>query len=710
MFAALISLTLSACGESNGPGTTASNTPGSPSNPVPSGEGSEAPSAGSPNTSGSGGSSQVQPSVTSSGVAHNSASVGSVLPPDTSSPPASSTNTPPPAVSVPQESEVTQPSQAVSPFIVVDQFGYLPDSEKIAVLRDPDTGFDAADAYTWGTNYQVIDATSGAVALEVAPVQWNGGAVDEDSGDRAAWVDFSQLTAPGVYFVLDVDADVRSDLFRVAPDVYNGVLRHAFRTFFYQRAGFAKTAAFAGDAWADGASHLGPGQDANARLYGATDDASTERDLSGGWYDAGDYNRYTPWTAEYIVTLLRMYEEAPSAFGDDFGIPESANGISDVLDEARFGLTHLVKTQSESGGCISVLGVGSASPPSAATDPSVYGPETTNATIRAGIAFAWAARVFADLDASLAADLFERAERAWDFAEANPDLVFTNSGKVAAGEQQSSPEEVKLFQAGLAVALYRAGGDAKYKVFFETNYDQLGLQMLSGYNAAWQLQLTEFYLDYTLMSDADPTVKDTILSAFNSTLESADNLGMLSEKQDPYLAYIADYTWGSNAHKSRTGVLFYDVISFATDAAAAQDARVAAERYIHYLHGVNPLGLVYLSNMGPSGAYKSASSFFHTWFADGSERWDEVGVSTYGPAPGFLTGGPNPSYDWDGVCPGNELCPAERPTPPYGQPAAKSYADFNTSWPTNSWAVTENSNGYQVYYLRLLSKFVNPRP
>jgi endoglucanase len=356
------------------------------------------------------------------------------------------------------------------------------------------------------------------------------------------------------------------------------------------------------------------------------------------------------------------------------------------------------------------LGVGSASPPSLATDPSVYGPETTNATIRAGIAFAWAARVFADLDASLAADLFERAERAWDFAEANPDLVFTNSGKVAAGEQQSTPEEVKLFQAGLAVALYRAGGDAKYKVFFETNYDQLGLQMLSGYNAAWQLQLTEFYLDYTLMSDADPTVKDTILSAFNSTLESADNLGMLSEKQDPYLAYVADYTWGSNAHKSRTGVLLYDVISFATDAAAAPNARVAAERYIHYLHGVNPLGLVYLSNMGASGAYKSASSFFHTWFADGSERWDEVGVSTYGPAPGFLTGGPNPSYDWDGVCPGNDLCPAERPTPPYGQPAAKSYADFNTSWPTNSWAVTENSNGYQVYYLRLLSKFVIPRP
>ena len=83
-----------------------------------------------------------------------------------------------------------------------------------------------------------------------------------------------------------------------------------------------------------------------------------------------------------------------------------------------------------------------------------------------------------------------------------------------------------------------------------------------------------------------------------------------------------------------------------------------------------------------------------------------VGVSTYGPPPGFLTGGPNASYDWDAACPGNAACPAERPVPPYGQPAQKSYLDFNTSWPVNSWAVTENSNGYQVYYLRLLAKFV----
>lgn len=609
---------------------------------------------------------------------------------------------------VPEESEVTPPSEPVSPFLVVDQFGYLEDSEKIAVLRDPDVGFDAAESYTPAASYQIKDAVSGETVLELEPAAWNGGAVHGQSGDRAFWLDFSALEEPGVYYILDPEAGVRSDLFRIASDVYRRVFRHALRTFYYQRAGFAKETPYAEEGWTDAASHVGPGQDTEARLFGQEGNASTERDLSGGWYDAGDYNRYTPWTADYVVTLLRMYEETPSIFGDDLGIPESGNGVPDVLDEARFGLAHLEKLQLDSGGCLSVLGVGSGSPPSAATDPSVYGPETTNATIRAGLAFAWGARIFATSDPTYATSLLERAERAWTFAEENPNLVFNNSGNVAAGEQQSSAEDVLLYQLGFAVALHRAGAEgADYKSFFEESYDSAGLQLLGGYNAAWQLQFTEYYLDYAALPDADEAIAAEIQDAFRSTITSGDNLGILEENQDAYLAHVADYTWGSNAHKSRTGCLLYDLVQYDLDPARNADARSAAARYVHYLHGVNPLGLVYLSNMGSVGAQQSVTTFFHSWFADQSPEWDEVGISTYGPPPGFLAGGPNPSYDWDGVCPGQELCPAARPSPPYGQPAQKSYAQFNDSWPVNSWSVTENSNGYQVYYLRLLAKFVH---
>lgn len=80
-----------------------------------------------------------------------------------------------------------------------------------------------------------------------------------------------------------------------------------------------------------------------------------------------------------------------------------------------------------------------------------------------------------------------------------------------------------------------------------------------------------------------------------------------------------------------------------------------------------------------------------------------------GPPPGYLVGGPNPSYDWAGCCPsgcGTGECTAESVSPPKGQPDQKSYKDFNAGWPLGSWSVTEPSDGYQVKYIRLLSKFV----
>ncbi len=198
--------------------------------------------------------------------------------------------------------------------------------------------------------------TTAGEVLAGSPAVWKGGVEDASSGDRAWWFDFSQVTVPGDYYVLDVEKNVRSAVFRIGDDVYRDVLRHAVRTFFYQRAGFAKEARYAGEGWADGASHIGPLQDKNCRLYNRPADASTERDLSGGWYDAGDYNKYTNWTAEYVIELLRAYDDTPAVFTDDFSIPESGNGIPDILDETKWGMDWLVRMQNPDGSVLSIVG------------------------------------------------------------------------------------------------------------------------------------------------------------------------------------------------------------------------------------------------------------------------------------------------------------------------------------------------------------------
>ena len=161
------------------------------------------------------------------------------------------------------------------------------------------------------------------------------------------------------------------------------------------------------------------------------------------------------------------------------------------------------------------------------------------------------------------------------------------------------------------------------------------------------------------------------------------------------------------------GLSFYNHQTYELEGADARDSDNIALGYIHYLHGVNPLGKVYLSNMGDYGAKDSVDSFYHSWFSHGSPHWDSVSESSFGPASGFLVGGPNPSYSWDACCPdscggsgNNAMCGTAPLSPPADQPPAKSYKDFNNSWPLNSWAVTENHNDYQVAYLLLLSKFV----
>jgi endoglucanase len=610
------------------------------------------------------------------------------------------------------------------PIIVVDQFGYLPGAEKIAVVRDPQTGFDATTDFTPGSSYAVIDATSGAFVWTGAVTAWGDGATHAVSGDRAYWLDFSSLDTPGTYYVLDVEKNERSPVFRIADDVYREVLRHAVRTFFYQRAGQAKPVPYAEAAWADGASHVGPLQDHHARRYDAPGDATTERDVWGGWYDAGDYNKYTSWTASYILEMLRAYEEHPTAFTDDFGIPESGNGVPDILDEARFGLDYLTRLQGPDGSLLSVVGEAAGSPPSMATGPTLYGTANTSGTLAAAAAFAAGARVFAGISTgdfpAFAAGLAARAVHAFDWAEANPAVIFPNNDAafgtagLASGQQEVGDSGRVAYRIGAAVQLFRLTGSSSYSAIVDQLHTQLQL-IRSTYAYPFEVARQDMLLDYADAPGATAAVRDVIRSKYRTSVTTgADNLPAHTTSKDPYLAHMKDYVWGSNSTKANQGNLFWAMVTHAIDPAQDATLRRVAARYVHYLHGTNPFGLVYLSNMASAGATRSVTAIFHTWFNENSARFGRVTASTPGPAPGFLAGGPNPSYALDSCCPRNcggvwdsSKCDPAGVTPPLGQPPMKSYRDWNGNWPQNSWSITENSCGYQIAYIRLLSKYVN---
>jgi hypothetical protein len=163
----------------------------------------------------------------------------------------------------------------------------------------------------------------------------------------------------------------------------------------------------------------------------------------------------------------------------------------------------------------------------------------------------------------------------------------------------------------------------------------------------------------------------------------------------------AEYNWGSNRNKAYAGVHNFDFATFNINSAQQALYKEVGQSYLHYLHGINPMGIVMLSNMYEYGADSSANEIYHSWY-NHNTIWDNAKTSSKGPAPGYLTGGPNPDYgSWYGV---NTL------VPPFGQPRQKAYRDWNTGWNGSadeaSWSITEPSIHNQAVYVSLLARTI----
>lgn len=601
-------------------------------------------------------------------------------------------------------------------FIKVDQFGYKPNDEKIAVIANPITGYNNTTPFSPGTTYQVREWTTNIVVFTGSITPWNAGATQTQSGDKVWHFNFSSLTTPGSYYIFDVTNNVGSYRFEISTCVYNNVMKAAVRMFYYQRCGMAKAFPFADTGFVDGVCHKGTQQDTDCRLYNNTN-VSTSKDLSGGWHDAGDYNKYVNFAYSPLIDMLLAYEYNPTVFSDDYNLPESGNGIPDLLDEVKYELDWFMKMQGNDSSLISVIGGGSASPNSADVAFRRYGPPTTAASLTGAAAFALAAIQFNAIgQTTYAASLQSRAIKAWHWANNHPNITFYNAGTLAAGEQQTSAYDTDMRKLGGAIYLYALTGNNFYRTYVDANVPNAHLIMWT-YAYPFEAVEQDALLYYTKTPGATTAIRNQIINSYSVSMQTnnADNLPAHINKTDAYRAWMANnnYTWNSNQTKSKQGIMFLLMNQYNLNSANSTNYTNAASGFVHYMHGVNPNTKVYLSNMKKYGAENYVKQFYHSWFKDGSALWDEEGVSTYGPAPGYIPGGPNPSYSLASCCPStcgsaanNALC-LTNVTPPMGQPIQKSYKDFNNDWPVNSWEITEAGIYTNAAYVRMLSKFIS---
>ena len=261
---------------------------------------------------------------------------------------------------------VAPPQGTLSGALRIDNFGWRPADTKVAVLL--------AQA---GAAVQLIDASTGASVgnfTSSSPLQ-----TDAYSGDGYSTVDFSAFSTSGDYYLYVPSLNVRSYGFRISEDIYDVVGAASVKAYYFQRCNHDKALPFATDAllgysaggqWVDGACHAtdanapaGPGSANNGLL-----------DVHGGWHDAGDYQK-TLW-GRGVPQMLFAYEVNPGAWTDgQLHIPESGNGIPDLLDEVRWELDFYVRMQRPDGHFMTSTKGNNAtvtSPPSASNEGRVY--------------------------------------------------------------------------------------------------------------------------------------------------------------------------------------------------------------------------------------------------------------------------------------------------------------------------------------------------
>ena len=603
---------------------------------------------------------------------------------------------------LPKNIQAQSTSPAIS-YIKIDQFGYKENAEKVAVISNPQVGFNSELEFTPGTMYQLRNWNTNAIVYSGAISQWNGGTVHDQSGDAGWWFDFSSVTTPGDYYVFDPTHNVRSHRFVIDDEVYELVLKSAVRAFFYNRCGMAKQAPYAEPGFTDA---LAFSQDANARFVLDKTNAALEKDLSGGWYDAGDFNKYVTFTETTVHDLMWAYLENPAVFTDNWDIPESGNGIPDILDEIKWELDWLMKMNNANGSTHIKIGSqnyndNSNTPPSTNTNTRYYGPTCSSAEIVVTGIFAQAAKIFEQFPSmiSFAAELESRAETTWNYVYpkviANDLDVDCDLGEIISGDADFAADYQIESMLKAAIYLYDLTGKATYKTYI-TNTILNSEQVSTSYWSPYKRPFNDAILHYSTLSGSTTAERNAIRNSFMQQLTSFD-FGM--SDVDLYRSYMPNnqYHWGSNQIKAAYGVMSLLVNNYNFDTANSNSYRTKAEEHVHYFHGQNPFGYVYLTNMNHLGAENSVNQMYHQWFGDGS-IWDDARTSQFGPAPGYVTGGPN-------------VFTTVPQSPPFGQPQQKSYLDFNTSSSSSpSWEITEPAIYYQSIYVRLLAAFSTAPP
>ena len=481
--------------------------------------------------------------------------------------------------------------------------------------------------------------------------------------------DFTPLQTPGRYQIL-TDAGDSSYHFDIGPAVFDRAVRTVQRAFYYQRAFTEIAPNYAEGAWVH-----------------PSDAPLAPPGVTKGWHDAGDFSIYSASTNSALFWMLSsMADFAPG--DDDTGIPESGNGVPDLLDEARWGLEWLLSVQEENGGFRNT------------TCQEHYGPYGTNlpehmspyrdgevgtiATGRAVGTLAFASLLYRPHDVFFAERLLKAAEAGqrflWSRADENSD------GPTCPAMRQDGDRDVgREVRMYAAAGLLFATGDPHFKADFEANYQPLKN------DASYQHVNIYAALLYLRAPTGDAERQRSIRRELN---HRADDV-LLDGRHHPF-QWARRTFWGSIAAGfQRTAGFSAQICLENTIEAAAHCEQVLAN--VHHALGRNYQLMAYIS--GLPGVTRARTHAFHHWLA-------ALNATPY-LFPGLVAGGPIAEPDKADIS-----VPHAHPIPIWGfwgDPALPQHASTplegrytdNDSWSTNELDIDwQGVTLYNLYFAR----------
>ncbi|HEY6953402.1 MAG TPA: glycoside hydrolase family 9 protein, partial [Bacteroidota bacterium] len=530
--------------------------------------------------------------------------------------------------------------------VYINQLGYQPSAAKICFASQPSDSF------------FIIGASDGTRLFSGTMSLAKSG--DPASGMTLYKGDFSAFQGQGRFRFVTSSGDT-SYPFLIADTVYNPLFRAALKGFYYQRCGMALTPSSAG-VYARAQCHTTDGF-----LHPSTG-LSGYRETTGGWHDAGDYGKYVVNAGISVGTLLMAYELFPQQFSaDNLGIPESGNGIPDILDEARYELAWLLKMQSPQGGVYFKLTreqfEGFVMPVGDNTAARYLYAISTAATGDFAAVMARAARLYIHYDSVFADTCLAVSERAWNYLTANPAIVpsggFTNPSGTATGEYGDSQDGDERLWA--AAELYETTGAQTYALYYLLNYTSLGLFASP---MSWQNVSSLAHLTYLTAqrSSSDLTLRNEL----RSSLKTYCDMLVTNRNGDGFHCVIppGQYYWGSNSQALNSAILLLVAGSLHIDSAYSS---IALEQ-LHYIAGRNVNNICYVTGLGsvsPMHPHHRPSE------SDGN----------IAPVPGLLAGGPDQYLD-DSVL---------KSLYTLATPPAQCYSDQLGSYASNEIAINWNA-------------------